>query len=124
MDGILGDQPRRGRFGGDDGDGRSGRPDPQSRLLGGSPELTQAVRRAINFSRALPGMFGYQFLRGGPRDHLALIDDRHLVGKPLGFLYVVGGHQDRRTSGAQSIDQAPELRADLGIQSDRRLIKQ
>ena len=48
----------------------------------------------------------------------------HLVRQPLRLLYVVSGHQDRRAPRAQVVDQRPQLRADLRIEPDGRLVEQ
>ena len=57
-------------------------------------------------------------------DDLAVRHQSHLVGKPLGLLDVVRGHQDRRPLGAQRVDQRPELGPDLRIEADGRLVEQ
>ena len=87
-------------------------------------DLGEPRGRAVDLEHLVAGVLDDELGRRAGRDRAAVGHDQHRVGKPLGLLDVVGGHQDRRALGAKRVDQRPELLPDLGVEPDRRLVEE
>ena len=59
-----------------------------------------------------------------PGDDLPVIDDRDVVGEPIGLLEVLGRQQQRRAARDQLLDQRPHLEATAGIEPGRRFVEE
>jgi hypothetical protein len=87
-------------------------------------DLAQLVRRAVDLDDALPRVGARELRRRAARDHLPARHHGDDVGEPLGLLDVVRRHQHRHALVAQTVDQRPQLLADLGIEPDGGLVEQ
>jgi hypothetical protein len=78
-----------------------------------------ACRAKIAALTSSPGQAG----RGVQRDDAPVIDQRHAVAEPLGFLHEVRHQHDRHAAVAHVLDQLPGLAAGLRIQARRHLVE-
>src|SRR5262245_10877972 len=82
-----------------------------------------AIRRKLTNDDVFAAQPMDQFARRAQSDDLSMINDRHPVTEPLGFIHVVRREHDRAAAGLVGADDIPELPSRLRIESGRRLIE-
>ena len=63
-------------------------------------------------------------VRRALRDHLAVVDDRELVGEPVGLVEVLGGEEDGRALGDEPLDRLPEAEPAARVEARGRLVQE
>ena len=86
--------------------------------------LRQLRGRAVDLHGLRARVGGDELGRRAGGDSAPVRHDHDGVGKPLGLLDVVRGHEDRGSLGAQRVDQGPELLPHLRVEADGRLVEQ
>jgi hypothetical protein len=72
----------------------------------------------------LPALRFLEFARGADGDDFAGVDDGDAVAEALGFLDVVGGHQDGALFGAEFGEQRVDFKADLRVEAGGGLVEE
>ncbi len=65
-----------------------------------------------------------ELVGGALGDHLAVIDDRDLVGEPIGLFEILGGEQHCGALGDQFADQVPHPEPASGVEPSRGLVEE
>ena len=92
--------------------------------LGKLPQQPVIERGRGQEPHALPtlGLHG-QAGRGIQRDDASVVDQRHAVAQPFGFLHEVGHQQDRHPAVAHALDELPGVAAGLRVKPGRHLVE-
>ena len=124
----AGARPRRSRP-------RAGAPVTRTRpssAAGGSSDIgASASRAALGRRRVgepdlqpLAADAVLELVRRALGDHLAVVDDRDLVGQPVGLVEVLGGEQHGRALGDEALDRLPQAEPAARVQAGRRLVEE